>query len=73
MNSLSFVWLFVAMPGPLELLMIFVVALLLFGAKRLPDIARGLGEGIREFKKSISEAGKSLEIGEDKHKSTPKG
>ena len=36
--------------GPMELLVIFLVVLLLFGAKRIPEIARGLGKGIREFK-----------------------
>ena len=41
------------MPGPLETLVILVVILLLFGAKRLPEIGRALGEGIREFKKSL--------------------
>jgi len=42
-----------SMPGPLEFVVIFLVVFLLFGAKRLPEIARGLGEGIKEFKKAI--------------------
>ena len=42
------------MPGPMELLLIFLVILLLFGAKRLPEIAKGLGKAITEFKKAIS-------------------
>ncbi len=37
-----------------ELLVIFAVLLLLFGAKKLPEIGRGLGEGIRSFKASLS-------------------
>lgn len=41
--------------GPWELLIIFMVVLLLFGAKRLPDIAQGLGKGIREFRKSVKD------------------
>lgn len=41
--------------GPWELLIIFLVILLLFGAKRLPDIAQGLGKGIREFKSAMKE------------------
>lgn len=41
------------MPGPLEIGLIALVILLLFGAKRLPEIGRALGEGIREFKNSI--------------------
>ncbi len=38
-----------------ELLIIFLVCLLLFGANRLPEIGRSLGEGIREFKKSFKD------------------
>ena len=41
--------------GPWELALIFLVVLLLFGAKRLPDIARGLGKGIREFKTAVKD------------------
>ena len=44
-----------SMPGPLEVVVILLVVLLLFGAKRLPEIGRALGEGIREFKKAIKE------------------
>jgi sec-independent protein translocase protein TatA len=36
--------------GGTEILLILVVILLLFGAKRIPDLARGLGKGMREFK-----------------------
>lgn len=36
--------------GPLEIVGILLVILLLFGAKRIPEIAQGLGKGIREFK-----------------------
>ena len=42
-----------SMPGPLEILVIFLVVLLLFGGKKLPEFGRALGEGIREFKKAI--------------------
>lgn len=41
--------------GPWELLLIFLAILLLFGAKRLPDIAQGMGKGIREFKKAMKD------------------
>ena len=41
--------------GPWELGLVFVAILLLFGAKRLPEIASGLGKGIREFKKSVKD------------------
>ena len=38
-----------------ELLIILVIALLFFGGKKLPEIASGLGKGIREFKRASSE------------------
>ena len=38
-----------------ELMVVLLVCLLLFGANRLPEIGRSLGEGIREFKKAIKE------------------
>ncbi|CAN5596533.1 hypothetical protein BH24ACT22_BH24ACT22_03250 [soil metagenome] len=40
------------MPGPTELIILLVIILLLFGAKRIPELAKGLGSGMREFKKS---------------------
>lgn len=43
------------MPGGSEWFVILLVVLLLFGAKRLPELARGLGKSIREFKKATSE------------------
>lgn len=48
-----------------ELVLIFLVALLVFGAKRLPEIARGLGQGIREFKDATSGIKRELEINDD--------
>ena len=38
-----------------EILVILFIVLLLFGAKRLPELAKGLGHGLREFKKATSE------------------
>ena len=43
------------MPGPTEWIFIFLIELLLFGAKRLPELARGLGKSIKEFKRATSE------------------
>ena len=40
-----------------ELVLVFFALLLLFGAKRLPEIAQELGKGIREFKKALKETG----------------
>ncbi|PYM41021.1 MAG: twin-arginine translocase TatA/TatE family subunit [Candidatus Rokuibacteriota bacterium] len=44
--------------GYQELLIILVIVLILFGANRLPDLARSLGSSVKEFKKGISEASK---------------
>lgn len=49
--------LIISMPGPAELAIIFAVIMLLFGAKRLPKLARSLGETIKETKR----IGKELE------------
>ena len=43
------------MPGPMEWIIILVIAVLLFG-KRLPEIARGMGKSLTEFKKGVKEA-----------------
>jgi sec-independent protein translocase protein TatA len=40
--------------GPLELILILLVVLLLFGAKRLPELGRSLGSGMKEFKESVT-------------------
>jgi sec-independent protein translocase protein TatA len=42
--------------GPTELIVVLVVALLIFGPKRLPDLGRSLGRGMREFKESVTGA-----------------
>ena len=40
--------------GPMELIVVLVIALVVFGPKRLPDLGRSLGGGMREFKNSIA-------------------
>lgn len=49
------------MPGGGELIIIFVIILLLFGAKRLPELARSLGQAKKEFQKATREASDELE------------
>ena len=43
--------------GPLEIAIVLVIALLVFGPKRLPDLGHGLGRGMREFKEGITGGG----------------
>lgn len=52
--------------GMWEILLIFLVVLLLFGAKRLPEIGSSLGKGIREFKSSIREIEGEIKAPEDR-------
>ena len=46
--------------GFMEILLILIVVLLLFGAKRIPEIAQSMGKGIREFKKSVTDVDRSI-------------
>ena len=55
--------------GTGELLIIFLVILLLFGAKRLPELARGLGKGINEFKDAVETGKKEILDAEKANKS----
>ncbi len=55
--------------GAQELILIFLVILLLFGARKIPEIAQGLGKGMREFRKAMKETQDELtktEISEKK-------
>jgi sec-independent protein translocase protein TatA len=40
--------------GPLEIVIILIIALVIFGPKRLPELGRSMGRGIREFKNSVT-------------------
>lgn len=51
--------------GPMELTIILIIILIIFGAGRLPEIGSGIGKGIRNFKKSVSET-ENEKIEEDK-------
>jgi len=46
--------------GPSEIAFLVLIALLLFGAKRLPELGKAVGQSLREFKKSISGAGEEV-------------
>jgi sec-independent protein translocase protein TatA len=48
-----------------EMIVIIVLILILFGSKRLPELARGLGKGMRELRKATEEVKKELDITDD--------
>ncbi len=50
--------------GPTELIIILVIVILLFGVGKLPEVGTGLGEGIKNFKKSYRD-GKSIDVSPD--------
>lgn len=41
-------------PGPFEIILILVIVLLLFGGKKIPELMKGMGKGIRNFKEGIN-------------------
>ncbi len=55
MNTLAAIWLFLGNLGAGELLIIFLVLLILFGGKKIPELMHGMGKGIRSFKKGMNE------------------
>jgi len=55
--------LLVGLPGGPELIIIFIVILLLFGGKKIPELMRGLGKGIREFNTARGQVKDELEKG----------
>ena len=48
--------------GHWEILIIFLVILLIFGAKRIPEMAQGLGKGIKEFRKAMRDVQEEIDI-----------
>lgn len=42
-------------PGPWEIILVVLVVLLLFGGRKIPELMRGLGKGVKEFKEGIAE------------------
>jgi sec-independent protein translocase protein TatA len=54
--------------GTPEIILIAIVILVLFGAKKIPELMQGLGKGVKEFKKATSDIEKDLNTSEDKEK-----
>jgi len=52
--------------GFTEILVVMFALVLLFGAKKIPELAKGIGTGIREFKKSVNDIQKDISLDNDK-------
>src|SRR5262245_1637914 len=62
---------FAGMLGGWEIVLILAVVLILFGAKKLPELAKGLGSGIKEFKKATREVTDEISSAMDEQPSYP--
>jgi sec-independent protein translocase protein TatA len=51
--------------GPLEIIVVLIIALIVFGPKRLPELGNSLGKGIREFKESVTGENKDDDVDDD--------
>ena len=76
MANFGFIFLF-GMPGGSEWILIILFVIIFFGAKRIPELARGLGKGIREFKDATKGVQNEIEEGinsaDEDHKKLNKG
>lgn len=59
---------FIGNLGAMEIIIIVLVILLLFGAKRIPEMAKGIGKGMREFKKAVRDVEEEITDDKDKPK-----
>jgi sec-independent protein translocase protein TatA len=59
--------------GTTELVMVLAVVLILFGPKKLPELAKGLGKGLREFRKASDEVGQAIQEASIEEIEAPKG
>ncbi len=58
--------------GTGEIILILLVVLILFGAKKIPELAQGLGKGMREFKKSLKDVEDEIKTSDKDDKSETK-
>jgi len=54
------------MPGPWELILIILVLLLIFGGRKIPELMKGLGQGMKEFKKATHDNGDDKDENKEK-------
>lgn len=55
-------------PGPTEIIIILVIVILLFGGRKIPELMKGIGKGIGEFKKGTKDLDEDKESEKDKDK-----
>ena len=60
LNILNLIPLFINRIGGPQIIIILVIILLLFGGKKIPELMRGLGKGVKSFKEGLNEAEKEL-------------
>ena len=53
---------FLGMIGPWQIILILAIVLLLFGGRKIPELMKGLGGGLKEFKKAVKEEDKEDEV-----------
>ncbi len=58
--------------GTPEIILIIVAILILFGAKKIPELARGLGKGMKEFKKAVKEVEDDIKMSDEDEKEKDK-
>jgi sec-independent protein translocase protein TatA len=58
--------------GPTEIILIVVVVILLFGGRKIPELMRGIGQGMKEFKKATHAADVEEDSGKDSDKNAKK-
>lgn len=63
----------IGLPTGWEWIIILLVILLLFGGKKIPELMRGLGKGVKSFKQGLNEAKEELNKIDDEEDTTPKG
>ena len=65
-KKMNFNLIFIAMIGAPQIILIIAVVLLLFGGRKIPELMKGLGSGIKEFKKATKEESEEKKIDENK-------
>jgi len=58
--------------GATEIILIILAILILFGAKKIPELAKGIGKGMKEFKKAVKDVEEDINLSEDTEKKEKK-